>query len=70
MSGHPEFTEPSVAGIPDEELLRRAVWNVRARTRGYNPRWVAVMEAFVLGSTYSMQLCRRFGIDPDEKVKR
>lgn len=57
--------------IPDEELLRRAVFTARAtRSRGYQPRWVAVMDAFLLGSTYAQHLCRRFGYDPYEKVRR
>lgn len=57
--------------IPDEELLRRAVQQARAtRSRGYQPRWVAVMDTFLLGSTYAWQLCQRFGFDPDEKVRR
>lgn len=60
----------SVADIPDAELLRRAVRSARARDRGFSPRWVAVSETFALGSTYSQQLCRRFDLDPDEKVKR
>lgn len=64
-------TEQTVASIPDEELLRRAVTSARAtRTRGYHPRWTGVMDAFGLGSTYAFQLCRRFGLDPDERVKR
>ena len=63
----------SVYDIPDEELLRRAVRN--ARDRSYSKgtkheRWVAVMDAFALGSTYAHQLCRRFALDPDEMVSR
>ena len=59
----------SVCEIPDEELLRRAVTNAR-KGRGYQPRWAAVMDSFMLGSTYAWQLCNRFGLDPDEKVRR
>lgn len=63
--------ERSVADIPDEELLRRAVTSARSnRSRGYQPRWFAVMDAFLLGSTYAHQLCVRFGLDPDERVRR
>lgn len=63
----------SVKDIPDEELLKRAV--AACRGRGYrkgakHPRWVAVMDNFSLGSTYAHELCRRFGHDPDEMVKR
>lgn len=59
----------SVCEIPDEELLRRAVTNAR-KGREYQPRWVAVMDSFMLGSTYAWQLCNRFGLDPDERVRR
>ena len=65
--------EATGASIPDEELLRRAVENARDRKapRGYpHLRWVAVADAFLLGSTCTAQLCQRFGLDPDEKVKR
>lgn len=56
----------SVSSIPDDELLRRVVRHVarnRPRRRGF--AWAAVSEAFALGSTFSAQLCRRFGLDPD-----
>ena len=64
---------PTVSGIPDEDLLRRAVRGARARDvrKGVkHPRWTAVMDAFALGSTFAYQLCRRFDLDPDEMVKR
>lgn len=56
-----------------EDLLHRAVWNARdrnARKGQKHPRWVAVMDAFALGSGYSHDLCRKFGLDPEEEVKR
>lgn len=55
-----------VDNISDSELVRRAVRTCRGKRRG--PRWVAVMEMFGLGSTYAHQLCRKHGLDPDEKV--
>lgn len=59
----------SVSDIPDEELLRRAVHNARChKSRGKHMRWVAVSDVFLLGSTYSYELCRRFGVDPDGLV--
>ncbi len=61
--------DDNVSNISDDELLRRAVTTARAKGRGYQPRWVGVMDRFLLGSTYAMQLCRRFGLDPDEKVR-
>lgn len=63
----------SVRDISDEELLRRAVVNARSRSyskRVKHPRWTAVMDVFLLGSGYAHELCRRFNIDPDEKVAR
>ena len=63
------MNDDHVSSIPDEELLRRAVSGAR-RGRGWSPRWSCVMEAFCLGSTYAAQLCRRFGLDPDERVRR
>ena len=56
----------TVADISDADLLGRVVRSVvRKRTRRQEFAWVAVKEAFGLGSTYAAQLCRRFGIDPD-----
>lgn len=62
----------SVADIADVELLRRAVQMARAPNgpRPSQPRWVGVMHVFMLGSTYAAELCRRFGFDPYEMVKR
>ena len=56
--------ERSVADIPDAALVCRAVRSVTRKRRRKEPAWVAVSEAFGLGSTYSMQLCRRCRIDP------
>ncbi len=64
----PSSVERSVADIADEELLRRAV--MYARPRGGYPKWAIVAQMFGLGSTYSVQLCRRFGIDPNEIARR
>lgn len=56
----------TVADYPDDHLLERAVRNIaRRRTQRKEPAWCRVMDAFGLGSTYSAQLCRRFGIDPE-----
>ncbi len=53
-----------VNDIPDAELLGRVVRSLRAKAD--YPRWTAISHAFALGSTYSAQLCRRFGVDPNE----
>ena len=56
----------TVADIDDAALLRRAVVNAVARAkRRRGAAWLVVAEVFGLGSTYSAQLCRRFGFDPD-----
>ena len=70
-----EATEPiglSVNDIPDNVLLGRAIRDFRPIKRGDGGiyRWAAVMVRFGLGSTYARQLCRRFGMDPDEKVRK
>ncbi len=62
-------TTSTVDSIPDAELLKRAVRNARSRYGRHLPRWTHVQEAFGLGSTYSQQLCLRFGLDPDEMVR-
>jgi hypothetical protein len=51
----------TVYDIPDEKLIERAIRNVRGR--GRVPRWSAVADQFGLGSTYSAQLCARFGLE-------
>lgn len=63
----------SVDDIPDAELLGRAVKAARSRKHNKgvkHPRWVAVMDAFALGSNYAGELCRRFDLNPDEEVSR
>lgn len=57
--------------IGDAELLRRAVTHARAtHTRGWHQRWVAAMDAFGLGSNCAAALCARYGLDPNERVRR
>jgi hypothetical protein len=34
------------------------------------PRWAHVVNAFAVGSTSAQELCRRFGLDPDEETPR
>jgi hypothetical protein len=56
--------------IADDELLKRAVTNARSRNRrGYHYRFAAVMDLFLVGSTYATLLCHQFGLDPEEKVR-
>jgi hypothetical protein len=46
--------------------LRRIARTTRGATV---PLWTKVGTRFCLGSTYAMQLCRRFDFDPDERVR-
>lgn len=58
-------------GIPDAEMLERAVRGARSREyrKGQKHyRWIAVMDLFSLGSTAAQELCLRFDLDPDEQV--
>lgn len=61
-----------VNDIPDNELLGRVLRSLqkRGRSREKLPLWSIVADKFALGSTYSGQLCRRFGLEPDELVRR
>ena len=57
-----EFTE--------DDLLRTAVRMVRGTTRMKQPRWVLMKDAFCCGSGVAHALCRRFGFDPDEGLRK
>lgn len=59
----------TVAGLTDRQMLERAVTNARSHhRRGRHPRWLAVMEVFNVGSMDAKDLCKLFGLDPDEQV--
>lgn len=71
MSEDHHYSTGTVADIPDAELLCRAVRDCRrGRSREKLPLWSVVSRRFALGSTYSIELCRRFKLDPEEIVKR
>jgi hypothetical protein len=57
-----------VREITDAQLVERVMRNLRNRDFGHSPAWVVVMETFGLGSTYSEELCRLYGIDPNEQI--
>jgi hypothetical protein len=66
----PPPEDPSgVREIPARDLVKRALMNVpTVWTRDRRERWSAVSYAFGLGSTYSIELCRNFGLDPHEQI--
>ena len=54
----------------DEELIRRAIQSsCTPSPRGGHMRGQAVMMTIGIGSTFAMQLCHRFGLDPDQKLR-
>lgn len=61
-----------VNDIPDNELLGRVLRYLekRGRSRIKVPLWSIIGDHFALGSGYSIQLCRKYGLDPDQIVKR
>jgi hypothetical protein len=70
-------TEPKVSAHSgdapsrdDTQLVEHAVRVARPRYRSSAPRWVAVMDVFEVGRTSAIELCVRFGFDPDEKRVR
>jgi hypothetical protein len=65
-----KFERREAARCPysDHELAERA-----ARAAGYaasprRVRWAAVQDVFGTGSVWSIDICRRFGLDPHEEV--
>lgn len=59
--------------VSDDDLLLRAVRNAldSNKNKGVpHPRWEAVMDIFVVGSSYAHLICQRFGYDPEELVQR
>ncbi len=60
--------EGGVREIEARDLVRRALRNVRPRRYPKCPRWAAVSDAFGLGSTYSIELCRNFDLNPHEEI--
>lgn len=52
----------------DAAMVERAVRNAIPHGTLPAQRWVAVREVFGYGSTTSVALCRRFGLDPYEEL--
>jgi len=52
--------------LTGRDVVLRALRNLRPRVAC--PRWAAVSDGFGLGSTYSQELCRNFGLDPNEQI--
>lgn len=52
----------------DENMVRRVVLYCRNEDDAPLPRWAVVMRIFGTGSTTAADLCRRFGLNPDEMM--
>lgn len=52
----------------DAALVERAVRAARPNRTTEAPRWVAIVDTFGIGCTSATELCRRFGLDPHERV--
>lgn len=52
-----------------DEIIRRVLSNCAFRAeRSGCPMWVCVQDVTAYGSTYSQQLCRAYGFNPDYRV--
>lgn len=54
--------------VGDEKILWGLVANAGRCSAERKQRWAHVLDAAGLGSQSSIELCRRFGFDPDEQV--
>ncbi|WP_241653199.1 hypothetical protein [Pseudomonas alkylphenolica] len=54
----------------EDDLIGTAVRCVSGTSRQKTPRWVLMMDAFVCGSGVAQALCRRYGLDPDEGLRK
>jgi len=52
-----------------EDLLKRAILNARPdKVNGTAPRWVAMCDAFAVGSSVAWDLCKAFDLNPDQQM--
>ncbi|QXH48926.1 hypothetical protein KSS93_15155 [Pseudomonas xanthosomatis] len=54
----------------EDDLIGTAVRCVSGTSRQKTPRWALMMNAFVCGSGVAQALCRRYGLDPDEGLRK
>lgn len=54
----------------EDDLLARAVRGVSGTGRQKRPRWALMTDVFLCGSGVAHALCRRFGLDPDEGLRK
>jgi len=54
----------------EDDLLSRAVRGVTGTGRQKRPRWALMTDVFLCGSGVAHALCRRFGVDPNEDLRK
>ena len=60
----------SGCAFTENELLEQVMRNIDGVNRYGTQRWVRVKDVFGVGSGVSHALCRRFGMDPDQNLKK
>jgi hypothetical protein len=60
--------DETLAGSGDD-LVKRFLHGFKTSNTGY-PLWVRVKDAFGHGSNVSQAICRKYGFDPDLRVKQ
>ena len=70
MNGVHAVNVAQTIATPDDRILWGVVANAGSRSREKKARWAHVMDATGQGSTVSRNLCKRFGFDPDEEVRK
>jgi hypothetical protein len=66
--GGPMVIPTEGAELSDVELLRRAITHSRLSGFAIVEKWRAVSVLFSVGSAVAQQLCKRFGVDPNQQV--
>lgn len=59
-------TDDGSSPARDSILVGRAVTSSH-QGRARAPMWIHVKKAFSIGKTRAVELCNRFGVDPDEE---
>lgn len=62
----PPLPEPTTDWM---ELVGRAVRNARPKPGWKRIRWACVTDALGVDPTLSLELCREFGVDPQEEME-
>ena len=70
MTRATEISDPSWNDVFDRDMLiQSAIANAKPRV-GNGIRWAVVRDLFVVGSGTAMELCRQYGFNPHEEIKR